>query len=46
MEEAVEDLVRLTGEVRILLEAHRIEPNLGQLEALQRHAGRLSRSKF
>ena len=42
MEEAVDDLIRLTREVRVLLEAHRIEPNLGQLEALQRRAGRLA----
>ncbi len=42
MEEAAEDLIRLTGEVRVLLEAHRIEPNLGQLEALERHAGGLA----
>jgi hypothetical protein len=42
MEEAVDDLIRLMGEVRILLEAHRIEPNPGQLEALQRRVGRLA----
>lgn len=42
MEEAVDDLIRLTGEVRILLEAHRIEPNPGQLEALRRRAGILA----
>ena len=42
MEEAAGDLIRLTGEVRILLEAYRIEPNPGQLEALERRAGRLA----
>jgi hypothetical protein len=42
MEEAADGLIRLTREVRILLEAHRIEPNPGQLEALQRRAGILA----
>jgi hypothetical protein len=42
MEEAMDDLIRLSREVRILLEAHRIEPNPGQLEALGRRAGRLA----
>jgi hypothetical protein len=42
MEEAVGDMIQLTREIRILLEAHRIEPNPGQLEALQRRAGRLA----
>jgi hypothetical protein len=42
MEEAVGDLIQLTQDIRILLEAHRIEPNPGQLEALQRRAGRLA----
>ena len=42
MEEAADDLIRLTREVWILLEAYRIEPNPGQLEVLQRRAGRLA----
>ncbi len=42
MEEAVGDLIRLTGEMRILLEAYRIEPNPGQLEGLERRAGKLA----
>jgi hypothetical protein len=42
MEEAVGDLIQLTREIRILLEAYRIEPNPGQMEALQRRAGRLA----
>lgn len=42
MEELVNDLIQLSREVRILLEAHRIDPNLGQLEALERRAGRLA----
>lgn len=39
MEEEVDDMIRLIGEVRVLLEAYRIEPNPGQLEALERRAG-------
>ncbi|MDY7078872.1 MAG: hypothetical protein SXV54_18315 [Chloroflexota bacterium] len=42
MEESADDLIRLTHEVRIMLEAHHIEPNLGQLEALGRRAGILA----
>jgi len=42
MNETVDDLVRLIREVRILLEACRIEGNPGQLEALQRRAGMLA----
>lgn len=42
MDEAVNDLIQLNREIRILLEAHRIEPNHGQLEAVQRRAGRLA----
>jgi hypothetical protein len=41
MEEALDDMIRLNREVKILLEAYRIEPNPGQLEVLQRRAGRL-----
>lgn len=42
MEAAADDLIRLTGEIRILLEAYRIEPNPGQLEGLERRAGKLA----
>jgi hypothetical protein len=42
MEEVVDDLIRLTREVRVLLEAYRIEPNPGQVEALERRAGSLA----
>jgi hypothetical protein len=42
MKEAAEELSRLVGEVRILLEAYRIEPNPGQLEGLERRAGRVA----
>jgi valyl-tRNA synthetase len=42
MEEAVDDLIQLTREIRVLLEAHRIEPNQGQLEALEHRAGRMA----
>lgn len=38
---ATDDLARLIGELRVLLEAHRIEPNPGQLEALERRAAQL-----
>jgi hypothetical protein len=42
MEASADELLRLTWELRVLLEAHRIEPNPGQLDALQRHARRLA----
>jgi hypothetical protein len=42
VEEALDDLIQLSRDVRTLLEAHRIEPNLGQLEALGRRAGSLA----
>jgi hypothetical protein len=42
MEEAAEELSQLIGEMRILLEAYRIEPNPGQLEGLERRAGRVA----
>jgi hypothetical protein len=42
MQESADDLIRLTRDIRILLEAHRIEPNVGQLEALERRAKRLA----
>jgi hypothetical protein len=38
MEETAEELSRVIGEMRILLEAYRIEPNPGQLEGLERRA--------
>jgi hypothetical protein len=42
MDEAAEELSRLMGEMRILLAAYRIEPNPGQLEGLERRAGRVA----
>jgi hypothetical protein len=42
MQASVNDLLRLDREIRVLLEAHHIEPNSGQLEALERRAGRLA----
>jgi hypothetical protein len=42
LEEVTNDLIRLAREVRILLEAYRIDPNPGQLEALERRAGRMA----
>jgi len=42
MEDEADNLTRLAREVWILLEAYRIEPNPGQLEALERRAGRLA----
>jgi hypothetical protein len=38
MEAAVDDLSRLIREVQVLLAAHRIDPNPGGLEALERRA--------
>jgi hypothetical protein len=42
MDEAVDDLISLTREVRVLLEAHRIEPGVNQLGPLQRRAERMT----
>jgi hypothetical protein len=42
MEATTGDMIRLTQELHVLLEAHRIEPDPAQLEALRRHAGRLA----
>ena len=42
LETVSDDLAQLNREIRILLEAHRIEPNPGQLEALERRAARLA----
>ncbi len=42
MEETACDLIQFTREIRVLLEAHRIEPNQGELEALQHRAGRMA----
>jgi hypothetical protein len=42
MESAADDLVRLIHDMRVLLAAYRIEPNPGQMEALERRAGALA----
>lgn len=42
LEAAAADLPRLVREVQVLLEAYRIEPNPGQLEALERRAALLA----
>lgn len=42
MEAAADELIGLIHDVRILLAAHRIEPNPGQLAALQRRAAILA----
>ena len=42
MEAAIDDLSRLIREVQILLEAFRVEPNPGQLEALERRSALLA----
>ncbi len=42
LESAADDLIRLIDETHILLEAHRIEPNVGQLTGLRRHAALLA----
>ncbi len=42
MEATTGDMIRLTWELQVLLEAYRIEPDLAQLEALRRHARRLA----
>lgn len=42
LETASDDLAQLSRELRVLLEAHRIEPNPGQRGALERRAARLA----
>lgn len=42
LESSTADLIRLIDEVQVLLEAYRIEPNIGQLSALQHHAAQLA----
>jgi hypothetical protein len=42
LESSVDDMIRLMDELQVLLEAHRIEPNVGQLTALQHHAAQLA----
>ena len=42
LEAAADELPRLVHELQILLEAYRIEPNPGQLEALERRAALLA----
>jgi len=42
MEATTGDVIRLTWELQVLLEAHRIEPDPAQLEGLRRHARRLT----
>ncbi len=42
MEATTGDVIRLTWELQVLLEAHRIEPDPAQLEGLRHHARRLA----
>ena len=42
LESSVDDLIRLVNEMQVLLEAHRIEPAVGQLMAVQHHAAMLA----
>ncbi len=42
LNEKTDDLIRLNDELQVLLMAYRIEPNLGQIEALRHHADRLA----
>jgi hypothetical protein len=42
LEAATGDMARMTRELQVLLEAHRIEPDTAQLEGLRHHARRLA----
>ena len=42
LNEKTDDLIRLTAEIQVLLMAYRIEPNLGQIEALRHHSDQLA----
>ena len=42
LNERTDDMLKLSDEIQVLLMAYRIEPNPGQLEALQRHSTELA----
>ena len=42
LDEKVDDLIKLSDELQVLLIAHRIEPNPGQIEALRQHSDELA----
>ena len=42
LNERIDELVRLSDEIQVLLMAYRIEPNSGQIEALRQHSNELA----
>jgi DNA repair exonuclease SbcCD ATPase subunit len=42
LEEKTDEMIRLSDEIQVLLMAYRIEPNLGQIEALRQHSDELA----
>lgn len=42
LNERIDELVRLSDEIQVLLMAYRIEPNSGQIEALRQHSAELA----
>jgi len=42
LNERTGDMIRLSGEIQVLLMAYRIEPNPGQIEALRKHSAELA----
>ncbi len=42
LNEEIDDLIKLSDEIQVLLMAYRIEPNPGQIEALRQHSDKLA----
>jgi vacuolar-type H+-ATPase subunit I/STV1 len=42
LEEKIDEMIRLSDEIQVLLMAYRIEPNPGQIEALRQHSDELA----
>ncbi len=42
LNEKIDDLIKLSDEIQVLLMAYRIEPNSGQIEALRQHSDELA----
>ncbi len=42
LEERLDEMIRLSDEIQVLLMAYRIEPNSGQIDALRRHCNELA----
>ena len=42
LNDRIDELIRLSDEIQVLLMAYRIEPNPGQIEALRQHSDQLA----